>query len=151
MFELTQRYLNTLGRIPTADEYQDVLRMSRRGFFGSTAAILAAPYFGQGTMGDQCSRGPDGYAGPKGPGPCPAGPSGPPGTDGIAGLFTVEFAESLSGPWHGDMFVGDRFERIRQFAVDDIAVWEVGSTFRVPLNPLISGGGRVSVELKRIS
>ena len=41
-----QRYLETLGRLPTAEEYEDVLRMSRRGFFGGVAALLTAPYFG---------------------------------------------------------------------------------------------------------
>ena len=46
MLERAQRYLETLGRIPTAEEYEDVMRMSRRGFFGGVAALVAAPYFG---------------------------------------------------------------------------------------------------------
>ena len=40
-----QRYLDALGRIPTDEEVADALRMSRRGFFGACAGLVAAPYF----------------------------------------------------------------------------------------------------------
>ena len=39
-----QRYLDTLGRIPTDAEAADMARMSRRGFFGATVGLVMAPH-----------------------------------------------------------------------------------------------------------
>ena len=44
-FDRVQRYLQTLKRVPTDDEAADIVRMSRRSFFGFAAALAAAPYF----------------------------------------------------------------------------------------------------------
>jgi len=45
MFDRIQRYIDTFSGVPTSEELEEVLRMSRRGFFGATAALVAAPYF----------------------------------------------------------------------------------------------------------
>jgi len=40
-----QRLLDNLGRVPTDDELSDILRMSRRGFFGACAAIAGSSLY----------------------------------------------------------------------------------------------------------
>ena len=121
MLERTQRYLDTLGRIPTAEEYRDVLRMSRRGFFGATAGILTATYFNfnQGTMGHGCPIGMQGTSGLPGPGPCPKGDPGPPGDPGRPGSgIEFQFAASQAGPWHDSLLLNDRYERVSYLPSD---------------------------------
>jgi hypothetical protein len=42
--ERIEKYIETLGRLPTADEYEDMVRMSRRSFFGLGIGLMLAPY-----------------------------------------------------------------------------------------------------------
>ena len=163
MLERTKRYLDTLGRIPTAEEYRDVLRMSRRGFFGATAGILTAAYFNQGTMGHGCPVGMQGTSGL--PGPCPKGDPGP---AGLAGLFVeCEFAASKDGPWHDSLLLNDRYERVSYLPSDGYSpkrpeVWaledwpptpESGqkTSLDQPLGLTFPQTRRFYLELKRVS
>ena len=75
-----ERYIKTMVKIPTGEEYQDILAMSRRGFFGGVAAMVGAAYFNQGVSG------------PRG---CPIGPPGAPGVGGL-----------VFGPWSKPTLVG---------------------------------------------
>ena len=42
---MIERYLETLGRLPTDEEVADMVSMSRRGFFALSGALLGAAAF----------------------------------------------------------------------------------------------------------